>query len=411
MSELTRIQFLQYGKYPNGNTWTTVPAPLKFLRPNNNPTINTTFTYPERDYQNGLNENFAALRGPQDLAVSDIGVAFYGLSGGGAGSGVDSSTLDTSCSEMVESLTGSAPTDNEGDTTDGAAPGSGTTVTMGGVPGAPISDGGAMLIKSATSGKYVAREVVSSAGADYTVDRNVTDDSGASDAPEAASVAYAARTFYFNNTDNNPEHLYFDVENEGARKRLYGCFANAGLQFPAGQYASINLAGIQMTKWDDTAKASPTYAAPAQGNEIVITDSPFWIGNTQYQAFDFGFDFGVEFGQRRNDGSDNGTSGFVCTNRRPKLTGKLRYGALTGPAEFTEPAMEALRGANTFSTTTADIALQVGRDPGSCIYIRMPAAQIKFTKEDSNGQRVLGFEAMATESAGSVPGACRIHIF
>lgn len=413
MSNLTRIQFLQYGKYANGSTWTTTPGSLKFLRPNNNPTFDFNFTYPERDFQNGLNENFAALRGPQAVAVSDVTVPLYGLSGSGAGDGVDSSTLDTSCSEAIEALTGAAATDNEGDTTDAISPGSGATLTVDAVPGSPVSDGGAVLVKSDTSGKYVAREVVSSSGADYTLDRVVTDDDGNSDSPEASSVVYAGRSFYFDNTNSNPDHLYFDVETEGARHRMYGVYGNGALQFPAGQYASMNLTGLQLTKWDNPAKANPTYSAPTQGNEIVIVDSPLWIGNTQYMAFDFAFDFGVTSSPRRNEGADNGHSGFVRVNSMPKLTGKIRYGALTTPDEITEAAMEALRGSSTFSKVTGDLSVQIGREAGACVYIRMPAAQIKFTKEDNNGQRVLGFEATATESPNqsNVPGACRIHLF
>ena len=414
MSELTRIHFLQYAAYADGSIFTGAPAaPLKFLRPSNNPTIDTGFTYPERAFQTGNNENLPALRGQQSLSVSDLSFALYGLSGGGAGVGVSSATLDTCCSELVSCLTGSLPEDNEGDTTDALAPGSGNIVTVAAPPGAPVTDGGGMLVKEATSGKYVAREVVALAGADYTVDRDLTDDTGASGAPEAGSDIYAARSFYFDNANENSTHFYFDTETEGSRKKLEGCYSSASIQFPAGQYAGLNLSGIQCTRWVDDIKANPTYIEPDRGDNMVVTDSPFWIGNTQYQAFDFSLDFGIAMSERRNEAADNGTSGFVATNRMPVLSGKIRLGALTGPDEMTDAIMEGFRGAENFSTTTADIALQVGRSAGSCIYIRFPAGQLRLIKEDSNGQRCLGFTCTATESPNqdTIPGACRIHIF
>lgn len=421
MSELTRIHFLQYGKHSAANDWTTTPGSLKFLRPTNNPVIDTGYENVARDYQTGNNENLAALRGIQRLSISDVSAAIHGLSGGGAGDATDSSSLDTCLSEAFECLTGSTATNNAGDTSDGTQ-GAADTLTVTGAPASPISDGGAVLIKGNSSGKYVAREVVSQstpvADLVYQLDRTITDDSGASDPATASDVVYAARTYVVSNSVENPIHLYFDSETEGGRQKIFGAMSSASLSFPAGGSSVMNMSGIQMTKWENAAKANPTYSEPTRGNQIIVGDCPFWIKdaggtNTLFQAFDFDLDMGNQVASRRNEGGENGVSGYVVSNRMPVLTGKIRAGALVSPDEMTQAEMEAFRGADKFSITTADIGLQMGRDAGAAAYIRMPNARLDFVRADENGQRVYQFTATASESSNqaSVPGALRIHIF
>lgn len=421
MSELTRIHFLQYGKHSGANDWTTTPGSLKFLRPTNNPIVDTGYEAVERAYQTGNNENLADLRGIQRLSMTDVTCALHGLSGGGAGDGVSTSSLDTCLSEAIECLTGAAPTNNTGDTSDGTQ-GASNTLTVTGAPGSPISDGGAALIKGANSQKYVAREVVSQATpvADlvYTLDRDITDDDGSADTADASEVVYAARTFVVSNSVENPTHLYFDSETEGGRQKLFGAMASATFDFPAGQSTTMNMSGLQITQWENAAKANPTYSEPTRGNQIIVGDCPFWIKdeggtNTLFQAFDFSLDLGNEVSSRRNEGALNGVSGYVVTNRMPVLTGKIRAGSLLSPDEMTQTEMEAFKGADKFSVTTADISLQMGRDPGAAVMIRMPNARLDFTRADENGQRIYSFTAKATESSNhaNVPGALRIHIF
>jgi len=273
------------------------------------------------------------------------------------------------------------------------------------------------VIKGDTSGKYVAREVVSQATpvADlvYTLDRDITDDTGAADTATASDEVFAARTFVVSNSVENPIHMYFDTETEGGRQKLFGAMSSASMSFPAGQSSILNMSGLQITKWEDAAKANPTYSEPTRGNQIIVGDCPFWVDGTMFQAFDFDLDLGNTVAQRRNEGGENGVSGYVVTNRMPVLTGKIRAGALTGPSEMSEAAMEAFRGTDKFSVTTADCGLQMGRDAGAAVYLRMPAARLDFTRADENGQRVYSFTATATESPNhaSVPGALRIHIF
>lgn len=413
MSILNRAASLRYGVHSSTSDFTSTPGTLYFVRPRTEVLIEPGSIYEQipRPYQTDDNEDLPALRGRQDTSMPDLDLVVNGLSGSGAGNGTNTSSLSSVTAPIIGVLAGGTLVEGLGDTF-GASPGSGTSFTMDGT--ASNTGGSGVLILGNTSGKYSAR-TVTSAGGSLGVDRALTDDTGSADTPSPSSVCYGGRMYPVdNNAGNNPIHLYLDAETYGVdRYQYFGVYpSSAMITAPSGGAVGLSIGGLRCTSWTSAAGASPSYSAPTTGNEIVVTDCPLHIGSTLYMAYDYEFDFGLQVDLRRSDGGTNGHFGSFVRKRSPSLKFKLRRGAFTAPAEYTRALMETAQGSYPYSTTTYDVMVQLGRLPTACMAIRIPAARLKFTPGDDNGQAIYNVEAISSKSSASSSAyAAMITIF
>lgn len=411
MSDLKRFHLLRWGAHSNNTDFTSTPGTLTFVRPTNDPLIRVGYDYIDRTgYQTPNGMNLPDLRGKQSVGLPDVQIELEGLSGGGAGDGTASSSLSHTVAQLLANLCGSSLGTATGDTLNASDAGTGTSVIADGAwPTVPVQ-GRAWLIEGTTSGKLVARTTDSAVSTTnvsndtITIERALTTDTGAADTAAEGTVAYGGRTINLDPDDYNVTHFFLQSELDNSERKFFGCVANWQLLFPRGDVAKVNLTGIQCTSWEDVAESGATYSAPTTGNPIITLDANLWIGSTLYQGFDFAFDAGLAFEPRASDGGPNGHWGFVRTGAKPVLTGKLRHGALTGPAEATDALLSTWRGANDYSADTFDVSLQVGRVAGAAVYIRIPKARLKLEEADEGGQIIYNMTAMASEDTTSRSG-------
>jgi hypothetical protein len=87
--------------------------------------------------------------------------------------------------------------------------------------------------------------------------------------------------------------------------------------------------------------------------------------------------------------------GHVRSECNPVMTGTIRAGSSTTPREVTAALLDSLRTDD--AGGLLDVATQIGREPGRCIYARMPEADIRLgAPTDAGGQKVYPFEARGT---------------
>jgi hypothetical protein len=408
MSNLTRMNLVRYGAHASASDFTAAAATLKFLRPSNDVMLEAGYAAIERQYQTGNNENLASLRGLQEVAMPDISIPIEGLSGSGGGNAVSTSSLDTRCSEAIASIWGCTVVDDDGDTTTTGH--SGTTIEYGGTPSFAA---GAGVMMMGSSGTRQFRVIESVTANDVTIDRPLVSRAGASEEAADSTVTYAGRGFFPDNDNPNHTHLFFRGELPESERLFYGVLGSANITFPFGGIATLNLTGLQCTSWEDAAEAGTSYSAPTTGTEIICADMRLMIGSTLYQAYDFAFDLGVSVAPRSSHGAPNGHWGFVANNKQPSLTCKIRMGTMTAPAEATDALLSTWRGSQSYSSSTFDVSLQVGTEPGSSLGIRITSARPTLQRTTDNGQEILQATFTATESSqqSAIPGCARLFLF
>lgn len=357
-------------------------------------------------------EHVPGVRGIQNVEFGNLDFDLEGLSGGGAGDGVDASTLLSTMFPLLAAVLGGSQA-STGGVTDASDGGSGTTVNAAAGDGAGFAAGDAMLVKGTTSGSFQAREVVSVATDAITADRTLTDDAGAADTADEDEVLYGARTLYPVNNVSEPLHLWFASEHDNDAREVRGAMPTGmSLNVGAGDILRLILSGIRCTDWlTAIASGAGTYAAPTTGNPIVCAPLILHIGSTRYVAHDFGFDFGINIVQRKGPGPNN-VLGFARKGTRGALTCKVSQGVLTAPQELTQALRESIQGASTYSANTVDVSLQIGDQPGATMYIRMPAARGMITADgEEDGLRVadLSFRSSKSANHANAPGGYRVH--
>lgn len=405
MSNLGRVKRLKIGKHASINDFTADAVSSKFVEVMGEVDYNFDYNYLTRDLEGpGDNENDADLQGKKTAALT-LPIRVRGLgTTGGDGVTVSANNMDA-IAEIFDSLLGAAGSMGTGDTTDAVDAGTGAQVIVDAAPATANPNGNAFLIKGTTSGKYVAREVVSLSVDTYTLDRPLTDDDGNADTPNEGQVAFASASWYFDADAVDHTHLWADIEGKDWRRKVFGMLGSFSLQFPSAGIVTANVS-LQGSNWSSPATGLAAYSAPTSGSEIVVVDSPLWIGNTQYMAYDFTIESGIAVVPRKADESITGNNGFVVKRMKPTMKCKIRRGALT--REATDALVDTWRG-----DTLQDVAFQSGRSAGSAIYVRMPNAKLKVKEARDDGLEVLEvtFEANRSSNHANVPGACRIHLF
>lgn len=394
MSDASNLRFLRYGTHSSTTDWTSMPGSLTFLEPESEVVLDVRPRHVERaSVQRGNGQRVPRKTvGKATDGLPDITLALRGLSGSGAGDGVSTSSLTHDLDGILTALFG-VETEGVGDTLSGT-PGTGTTITADG--SVSIAEGQGVIFTGDTSGKLIARQASGPSGSTFVIDRDLTDDTGAADNPEASTVVYGMRTYSLSAITPNRTHFAFDFEGDNYRNRFLGCMSSFGMSFTPGEYARLTLNGIRFTDCDDDDEqsvANPTWSTPTRGKLIQCIDMPMWIGATQYISGGLEIDGGLTISPRGQNGP-NGPHGWVVGMVNPVLRWTMWAGTLTAPQEVTDTILATLR-----NDTPKDVSWQVGRELGGICYIRTPALDIVCERGSQDGVEVINCVGTPTDAS------------
>lgn len=396
--DLSRVLLLKFGKHASSTDVSADAVTQYFLEPQTDPELTTDVEKLDRDLVRGDNENYASIVGKKMTAINfNMEVRGIQQAGGTGGAGDSQSaayTTNTQLGSLLDCVCGVNGNNDSGETTDAADAGTGTTVTMDAATS--LSNQNGVLVKGTTSGKYQAREVVSTSGDDVTICRELTTDTGAADTAAESEVAFASASWYLDADNANHIHAFFDAEGYAWRRKLYGCLGNCTFNVENGAVMTANFT-MGGTDWLDVAEANPTFTAQRAGTPAVAIDSAFHIGSTRYDLLETSIDLGLTMQDKTTFDGTNGMAGFAVTRAQPVITAKLYY---------SDTLLNTLQGA-----TTQDVLLQIGSTAGSTIAFRMPAGSTRNAKRSITN----GMETIDVEFVGSRPtsgnGSLRIHLF
>lgn len=394
MSDASNLRFLQYGTHASTSDWTAMPGSLTFLEPESDVVLDSR----PRHYERGSVQRGNGQRVPRTTigmatdGIPDITLALRGLSGSGVADTVSTSTLTHDLDGILSALFG-VKTEGVGDVLSGT-PGTGTTIA--GADTVTAATGSGIVFTGDTSGKLIARQISQPSGSNFVIDRDLTDDTGAADNPEASLLCSGMRTYSLSAITPNRTHFAFDAEGDNFRNRFVGCMSSASISFAPGEYARLTLSGIRFTDCDaddESALTNPTWATPTRGKLIEVIDCPMWIGATQYIAMGLEVDLGLTIAPRGMNGP-NGPHGFVVSAVNPTLRWTMMAGTLTAPAEVTDTILATLR-----NDTAKDCAWQFGRELGGICYVRAGALDIVCERGTQDGLEVINCIGTPTDAS------------
>lgn len=395
-------QLVSYGLHSSSSDWTTTPSLINVRLANNN------HLWPKPEYnkisRGGVRPDTAdalpGLRGAPNMVLGDVSMECEGLSAGGAGDGVDSGTLSSTLESAYESVFGAAALTADGDTSDGADAGSGTTVTA---DGSVVAYGRRLiLIKGTTSGLYQARQVRGTSGANITICRALTTQVGAADTADEGEEIYSGQTWLVNNSVAGHKHMAWKVEHVGGFEGTFdGCFPqSAGWELSFGDILKFNMGGMTATQWSKQDAQGGSYSAATTGGKIVCSPIYFYIGSTLYMASDVSIDLGLQVAPRPAGQADANMFGHVVTRVVPTISATITYGDITAPAEATNTLINTWQGANANSSYTADVLIQAGDQPGGCAVWVAPAAEFtNVQRTEVNGLEAVTVTMTCTENS------------
>lgn len=401
MGKLTRATHLQMGLHAAGN-WLDYPeAGTHFLEPETAYDAVTDYQPIPRDLERGDGQEYAELNGPKITELGGLNLPLYGLSGGGAGDGVDSETLGAGpAGDLLTALMGAAPKDFTGEATD-AAPGVGATATLDQAP-EDLAAGAAVALLGADSNELQGRFVEAVDGADITLCRALTSTTGVAENAKASTPVYAGRVWDMDFLNGDHQHVALDWEGPDFRYRLLGLLGNGQIALPAGGFARI-VTSMTGCDWKKLAKANPDFVAPTQGTHIRTLHSPLYVGSTPYMAGLENIDLGLALEPREGAGAPNDLFGQVVVRKVPTFTFRLSAGDLTAPTELTEAILDTWRGNQAAVPGTFDLLLQLGRHAGGMMLVRFRAAQLRPRRVRQGGQWGATVTARATRPASGSP--------
>lgn len=391
MPAIPRNDLVFIGLHASAADFSTVPSSLLSV---DAAEFKPTYDY-ERlrsDSQRGDGRQQDSRVGKKLAEIPTLKVPLRGCKSSGAGDGVSSGAgannlvLDA----ILQSVFGQAASASTGETTDASDAGTGTTVTIDAASGFAAKD--CIVVQGSSSLRWNARQVESVATADLTVDRALLND-GAADTAKEATVVYAMDVYRIDWTEHAHKHLGIKhSKDDGVVEMFLGCLGSAlELDFPAGGDATASLTGIGFSEHNRDESAG-TYSQPNEGEEVVVLDSPFFVGSSEYFATGVKVSIALERATRMADGSRNGNAGFVVSKKSVTVTAKILVGSLS--REVAESLVETWRG------TPQDVAFQHGRTPGAIEYSRLLNANTVSAKTGvENGQRVLTWVFEAARSA------------
>lgn len=388
MTELTRLDLVNIGLHASNTDFTTVPGTLHSVDAKWHPSNDLERLRSES--MRGDGKMRASRTGKKTASLPSLVVPLRGCKSSGAGDGVSSGAgvNNLVVDAILQSVFGQAPVASVGETSDGADAGSGTTVNADAA--SSFATGQGLLVKGTTSGRWNARQVESKASAAITVDRALLDD-GSADTADEATVLYGMDTYGIAWDEPKHKHLTLKHSKEGGRVDTYvGCLGTLELDFPAGADAKLSLNGLGFTDHNITETAA-AYSAPLEGEEVLVLDSPFFIGSEEYLATSVKTSITPKIVPRGADGSRNGNVGFIVDGIEVKVVAKILVGSMS--RHIAESLIDTIRGA------TQDVAAQHGSTPGAISYQRIPAADtVSAVLGEENGQRILTWTFEAARS-------------
>lgn len=349
----------------------------------------------ERDLHRGDNERYSRVTAGNNPPTLGFRNFLRGLNSNSGGAVTIAN--QTELSSLLAMAFGVAGAGGTGST---AVTSGSTSTTLIVADASSMSAGGAVLFNDGT--ELIARAIVSKSSNTLTLDRAY------SGTPTNSSTVYSAVSWYPDLDAPNHTHVAADLEFLSLeRVKMYGLMGGFEIDFPANGGLALCSWQLDGTEFDDDeALAAPTFTAPTVGSEIPCLDATFWIGSNERLLRDAKLIVDVQKAPKTTYSALNGHAGYVVTDVRVRLEGTLYMGGLT--SELTTSARATLQ-----SSTTQDIALQVGRTAGASVYLRMPNADFDAQKTTVDGMDVVRFTAHATRSSNhsNVPGGMRLHLF
>jgi len=398
MTDISALRHLRLGAHASATDWTTMPSPTIFLETEEEVVFDPRMRHIDRgSVQRGNGQRVPRVtHGKQTSGFPGFSLAFRGLSGSGAGNGVNTNTLSHDADILLTALAG-VKIDGVGDTLSGT-PGTGTTLEADGAVSMVAGQG--ILMLGATSGKYVARQVSNPDSSNFDIDRDLTTPANVAENPTAASVVYGGRTYVFSSVTPQRTHWALEAEGDNYRNQLWGCLSSGTISFSPDGYARLGIDGIMVTDHsadDALAVTNPTYSAPTRGSIISTIDGTCHIGADAFIVMGgLEINLGLTVARRGGNGP-NGPFGFVVTKVEPSFTWQMLRGTGTTPKEITDAIALTLRGE---AATTKDVAFQFGRSVGATAYVRAPAMDIELNPTTVDGIEV--YDCIGTPTDASL---------
>lgn len=381
---LASLSLVRVGQHSSVSSVYTAPGSLVFVEPDLDPTVEHTYEPQERSPLRG-DGRMTPPRNGRKAGSASLTMRLRGLSRENMTDASTPTSTQQELSPFLSMLMGAEGTANTGSALGVGSSGDSLVLSSG----AGVAVGSAILVADGgDDGKLVARHVVSKATNTLTLDRALDG------TPSGSVAASASWAMAYSNTEH--KHVFIDYETEADRVRLFGCLGSGSLDF--GEDGAQSKLSVQLaaTSWDTPAKAEPTFSAPATGAEILSLDAVVWVGGQKYTALKGSLDFGLEVVEQKALTSPNGLAGRRVTKKAPKLSLQLYFDA---------DLLETLQG----DASTHDVAVQLGRELGACVYIRMPAASCQAKRSIVQGQFAL--DIVATACRSSEASDLFVHLF
>lgn len=388
-----RLDLVFIGLHADAADFNTVPSALL--------SVDAADFRPTHDYerlrsdsQRGDGKMRESRKGKVTAEIPSLKVPLRGCKSGGAGDGVSSGAgVNNKIADVVlQAAFGQVASASSGETSDASDAGMGAVVTAD--ASSSFTAGDCLVVKSTAGNRWNARQVVSVATADVTVDRALLND-GAADTAKEGEVIYAMDVYAPAWAVSKHKHLGVKYsKDDGSVEAFWGCLPSSlELDFPAGGDATATLAGLGFTEHNRDESAG-SYAAVAEGEEVVVFDSPFFVGALEYFASGVKVSVALATSPRPANGSRNGNAGFVVSEKAVKVTAKILVGSLS--REAAETLVETWRGA------AQDVGMQHGDTPGGISYMRVAAANTVSAKTSvENGQRIITWVFEVTRSSAA----------
>lgn len=373
------------------------PSSLTFLCTEGLPQETAEQTKIERDLKCGDMETTARIVGPKNVGLAfDTEMRGCGTQGASGVAAVAPATLGA----LLDSIFGVAGSAATGDTISSAA------VNELTVTNSNLADEDFVLLAGADSGNFQVRQITSGGGTTtpdihtaLTKDDNITED-------PATGVVYGGVHWDLTNTNFDRDTLYFDLEGETTRHLYYGMIPNQlAINIPSDGGKVTCSWTLDGNNWEQAGSlANPVYSAPSDGDPLVAVDSPVWIDGYMFMARDISINISLRLPRKSTQFGINGYHGHGSVGADVTVSGGLYLGADNLEAGSTWRSV-----ANT--AATKDILIQVGRDPGNCFAVRIPAADLLVNETSFDGMDGLQFEAKATRTAVDGTSCARLAIF
>lgn len=369
--------YVQFGPHQSASDITSTSGTKRFLRPREKIQLHgAKYARLPRPYQTGDGSKVSDLQGAQDTGTLPTFPFFVqGLSGGGAGDEVDSSTLDTPLDELLKLAFGGSTTNQTGATTHESDAGTGAQVIM---DANIVSTGvAAWLIRGATEQIAQPRFQLSASSATATLCRALTTRDGTADTPVEDRTASAGRVYQVstNAPDRTPQ--FIDAEQSAFQRDVYrGVYVSRVVfTITPGQLLTADFDFVYSAADFAASVQTPSYSAATGGSEIKCWSSRGWFGATLVMPKAVTITVENTLEPRESQGGPQGNYGWAVVDNNVTFETTLHMGSLT--LEQARSYVTTLQGQNTLDLLFSAGASVAGSVPvGAAAAFRLPAADV-----------------------------------